>query len=171
MKEKEKTLINENLISSIKEDINKVLKQENSSQEIEIFDFIDEEDRVNDFVDTGFYSLNYIISKKIATGGYPVGRITEIFGDPSTGKTLLSILACLNAIKKGYITYYIDTEAAFDYDFAKMLASYFFEGQNPNDILKKILYTECDTIEELRNYIMGILDVTERKKIYKKLLL
>lgn len=41
------------------------------------------------FADTGSYGINFIICGRPLTGGMPGGRFTEIFGDPSTGKSII----------------------------------------------------------------------------------
>jgi recombination protein RecA len=54
--------------------------------------------------------------------GYPLGRITNIVGDKSTGKTLLAIEACVNFSRTypGKIRY-VEAEAAFDVAYAETL--------------------------------------------------
>jgi len=41
------------------------------------------------FADTGSYGINFIICGRPLTGGMPGGRFTEVFGDPSTGKSIV----------------------------------------------------------------------------------
>lgn len=56
-------------------------------------------------------------------GGWPVGRIVNLVGDKSTGKTLLGIEACVNFLrqyKQGRV-YYLEAEAAFDKHYAAAL--------------------------------------------------
>jgi len=56
-------------------------------------------------------------------GGWPIGRIANIVGDRSSGKTLLAIEACANFAKcapKGKI-WYRESEAAFDVEYAESL--------------------------------------------------
>lgn len=58
-----------------------------------------------------------------SNGAYPLGRMTNLIGDKSTGKTLLAIEACANfaaQFPKGHI-WYRETEAAFDQSYAKAL--------------------------------------------------
>ena len=56
-------------------------------------------------------------------GGYPLGRISNIVGDRSTGKTLLAIEASANFYRKfpNGIIYYREAEAAFDVTYAEAL--------------------------------------------------
>ena len=57
----------------------------------------------------------------LGVGGYPRGRIIEIFGPESSGKTTLAIHAMAEVQKKGGIAAIIDAEHAFDAYYAKSL--------------------------------------------------
>jgi len=57
----------------------------------------------------------------LGVGGYPKGRIVEIFGPESSGKTTLAIHAIAEAQKAGGIAAIIDAEHAFDPFYAKKL--------------------------------------------------
>ncbi len=57
----------------------------------------------------------------LGVGGYPKGRIVEIFGPESSGKTTLAIHAIAEAQKAGGIAAIIDAEHAFDAFYAKKL--------------------------------------------------
>ncbi len=57
----------------------------------------------------------------LGIGGYPKGRIIEIYGPESSGKTTLAIHAIAEAQKKGGIAAFIDAEHAFDSSYAKQL--------------------------------------------------
>jgi len=61
------------------------------------------------------------ISLDIATGimGYPCGRLIEIFGPESSGKTTLALHAIASVQQSGGIAAFIDTEHAFDMVYAK----------------------------------------------------
>ena len=65
----------------------------------------------------------------LGVGGYPKGRIIEIYGPESSGKTTLAIHAMAEAQKKGGIAAFIDAEHAFDPYYARNL------GVNINDLL------------------------------------
>jgi len=54
-------------------------------------------------------------------GGYPRGRVVEIFGPESSGKTTLAIHAIAQAQKAGGIAAFIDAEHAFDSSYAQKL--------------------------------------------------
>ena len=57
----------------------------------------------------------------IGIGGVPKGRITEIFGPESSGKTTLALHVCANAQKDGGIAAIVDAEHALDVEYAKKL--------------------------------------------------
>ena len=57
----------------------------------------------------------------LGVGGYPRGRVIEIFGPESSGKTTLTLHAMAEAQKKGGIAAFIDAEHAFDRFYAEKL--------------------------------------------------
>ncbi len=57
----------------------------------------------------------------LGVGGYPRGRVIEIFGPESSGKTTLALHAIAEAQKKGGIAAFIDAEHAFDRYYAQNL--------------------------------------------------
>lgn len=65
----------------------------------------------------------------LGVGGYPRGRVIEIFGPESSGKTTLAIHAIAEAQKAGGIAAFIDAEHAFDRFYAEKL------GVNTDDLL------------------------------------
>ncbi|MBP3590838.1 MAG: recombinase RecA, partial [Muribaculaceae bacterium] len=68
-------------------------------------------------IPTGSISLDHALG----VGGYPRGRIIEIYGPESSGKTTLAIHAIAEAQKKGGIAAIIDAEHAFDRFYAQQL--------------------------------------------------
>ena len=68
-------------------------------------------------IPTGSIALN----SALGVGGYPKGRIIEIYGPESSGKTTLAIHAIAEAQKQGGIAAFIDAEHAFDRFYAKSL--------------------------------------------------
>ncbi|MCR4922121.1 MAG: recombinase RecA [Bacteroidaceae bacterium] len=70
-----------------------------------------------DVIPTGSLALN----QALGVGGYPRGRIIEIFGPESSGKTTLAIHAIAEAQRLGGIAAYIDAEHAFDPVYAEKL--------------------------------------------------
>ncbi|MFH7308906.1 recombinase RecA [Weissella paramesenteroides] len=57
----------------------------------------------------------------LGIGGYPKGRVIEIYGPESSGKTTLALHAVAEAQKNGGIVAYIDAENAMDVEYAKAL--------------------------------------------------
>lgn len=57
----------------------------------------------------------------LGVGGYPRGRIIEIYGPESSGKTTLTLHAIAEAQKAGGIAAFIDAEHAFDRHYAAKL--------------------------------------------------
>lgn len=68
-------------------------------------------------IPTGSIGLN----AALGVGGYPRGRIIEIYGPESSGKTTLAIHAIAEAQKAGGIAAFIDAEHAFDRFYAEKL--------------------------------------------------
>ena len=76
-------------------------------------------------ISTGALSLDLAIG----VGGIPRGRVIEIYGPESSGKTTLSLSVIAEAQKKGGVAAFIDAEHAFDATYAKKL------GVNLDDLL------------------------------------
>ncbi len=70
-----------------------------------------------DAIPTGSIGLDIAMG----IGGYPRGRVIEIYGPESSGKTTLALHAIAEAQKKGGIAAFIDAEHAFDRFYAKNL--------------------------------------------------
>ncbi|OGQ38833.1 MAG: recombinase RecA [Deltaproteobacteria bacterium RIFCSPLOWO2_01_44_7] len=68
-------------------------------------------------ISTGSLSLDMAIG----VGGLPRGRVIEIFGPESSGKTTLALQVIAEAQKKGGIVAYVDAEHALDIDYARKL--------------------------------------------------
>ena len=78
-----------------------------------------------DAIPTGSVGLDTVLG----VGGYPRGRVVEIYGPESSGKTTLSIHAIAEVQKQGGIAAFIDAEHAFDSSYAVNL------GVNIDDLL------------------------------------
>ena len=65
----------------------------------------------------------------LGVGGFPKGRVVEIFGPESSGKTTIALHAIAQAQKAGGTAAFIDAEHAMDADYAKML------GVNTDELL------------------------------------
>ncbi len=78
-----------------------------------------------DVIPSGAFSLDLALG----VGGYPRGRVVEIYGPESSGKTTLMLHAIANAQKAGGLAAFIDAEHALDPGYAKKL------GVNLDDLL------------------------------------
>jgi len=61
------------------------------------------------------------LDEALGVGGYPRGRVVEIFGNESSGKTTLALHAIAEAQKAGGRAVFIDAEYAFDRDYASAI--------------------------------------------------
>ncbi len=78
-----------------------------------------------DAISTGALSLDFALG----VGGIPRGRVTEVFGPESSGKTTLALTVSANAQKLGGIVAFIDAEHALDPAYMRKL------GVNLDDLL------------------------------------
>jgi recombination protein RecA len=72
---------------------------------------------------------NILIDRALGVGGFPRGRVVEIFGPESSGKTTLTLTAVAQAQKRGGLAGFIDVEHALDPAYARKL------GVNLDDLL------------------------------------
>ena len=77
----------------------------------------DRQNQIIEVIPTGSIALDIALG----IGGLPRGRIVEIYGPESSGKTTLTLHAIANAQKAGGICAFIDAEHAFDAEYAKKL--------------------------------------------------
>ena len=93
---------------------------------------------VKEFVSTGSTMLDLAISNR-PNGGIAVGRITELNGLESSGKSLIGAHLLAETQKKGGVAVYIDTETAVSEDFLCVI------GVDIN----KMLYLHLETVEDI----------------------
>jgi protein RecA len=98
----------------------------------------DEEATVSQFLDTGFPPLNHALSGRF-DGGLPVGRVVEISGPPSAGKTAIATRAMAAAQQLGGIAGFADHERSFSVTLAPKL------GLNTKE---RFIYKKPETFEE-----------------------
>jgi len=100
-------------------------------------------------------SGSYLLNDALGVGGYPRGRIIEIFGAPSGGKSSISLMAVAEAQKAGGIAAFIDVEHCFSKAYATSLGVdvdnlYFVQpdfGEQALEILERLTSTnEFDII-------------------------
>src|SRR3981189_2840775 len=78
-----------------------------------------------DVIPTG----NILIDRALGVGGFPRGRVVEVFGPESSGKTTLTLTVIAQAQKRGGLAAFIDVETALDPQHPKKL------GVNLDDLL------------------------------------
>lgn len=94
---------------------------------------------VNRWISTGSKQLDYIIANR-SNGGLPEGRIIEIFGPPSIGKSHIAIQIARSCQSMGGICVYIDTENATSVENLALLGV---------DIKKRFVYVDTHCTEEV----------------------
>src|SRR4051812_49362770 len=72
---------------------------------------------------------NILIDRALGVGGFPRGRIVEVFGPESSGKTTLTLTVIAQAQRRGGLAAFIDVEHALDPTYARKL------GVNMDDLL------------------------------------
>jgi len=95
-----------------------------------------------DSIPTGSLSLDLALG----VGGVPRGRIIEVFGPESSGKTTLALHIVAEAQKKGGLCAFVDAEHALDPEYAKKL------GVKVNDLL----ISQPDTGEQALDIVEGL---------------
>ena len=94
---------------------------------------------VNRWISTGSMLLDYVCSNR-RDGGLPEGRIIEIFGPPSIGKSHIATQIARSTQKMGGIVVYIDTENATSVENLQMLGV---------DVSKRFVYVDTHCTEEV----------------------
>ena len=72
---------------------------------------------------------NILIDRALGVGGFPRGRVVEVFGPESSGKTTLTLTVIAQAQRRGGLAAFIDVEHALDPQYARKL------GVNLDDLL------------------------------------
>ena len=128
--------VNDILATTLADSLNKKFK------DTKVAYFLDGSDTtptdIKDFISTGSSMLDLAISNR-PDGGIAVGRITEINGLESSGKSLLGAHILAETQKKDGISVYIDTETSVSQDFLEVL------GVD----MGKMLYLHLETVEEI----------------------
>jgi len=129
--------VNDVLAKSLADSLNKKFKDTNK-----VAYFLDGSDTtptdIKEFISTGSSTLDLAISNR-PDGGIAVGRITEINGLESSGKSLLGAHILAETQKKDGVAVYIDTETSVSQEFMEVI------GLD----LNKMLYLHLETVEEI----------------------
>jgi len=107
---------------------------------------------VKDYISTGSTLLDYVISNR-RNGGVPCGKITELQGEESSGKSLVCAHLIAETQKKGGIAVYLDTENASNPDFMRRI------GVD----LEKLIYVQPGTIEKSFEIIENVISTLRAK--------
>ena len=103
-----------------------------------------------DAISTGSISLDLALG----VGGMPKGRVVEVYGPESGGKTTLALHVVAEAQKKGGLAAFIDAEHALDPEYSKKI------GVNINDLLISQPDTGEQALEILESLVKsGVVDV------------
>lgn len=111
---------------------------------------------VKRWIDTGSIQLNYAI-RNAAEGGYPEGRIIEISGAPSSGKSHLAYHAAAVAQKLGGLVVYVDTENSVPVQKLSDMGI---------DVKRRFVYCDSHMTEEVFSIIEST--ITKAKQIIEK---
>jgi len=126
------------------------MKKRNSGTKVG--SILDSSANVSDWVSTGDFMLDLILSNKI-DGGVPVGRMIEIAGGEGAGKTLLASYLMANTQKKGGIASYIDTEHAGSVQVM----------QKVGVDIEEMIYVQADSTEEVLQTIEEVVTKVHRE--------
>lgn len=110
---------------------------------------------VNYFIDTGNLALNYQSSGKFLKGGMPGGKLIEVYGPPSSSKSLLATNLLRGCQKAGGIPIIFDCENATNAEF--------MEKAGHLDSARVIRYTP-ETIERCFNLMCQVITAIRKQK-------
>lgn len=150
-KKEKKTIVKSNLSADDFDDdfSEQLIKEINSEAKVKIAYSLAGNNcptEISSYVSTGSDLLDYIVSNR-ENGGLAAGRLTEIVGEESTGKSLIAQHILANTQKQGGIAVYIDTENATSLELLAAL----------NVDIKKLVYLQPGCVEEVFDSIEKII--------------
>ena len=107
---------------------------------------------IKDWIDLGLPALNMIVSSRFDRG-VAAGRITQLYGESQSGKTLVALQAALNAQKKGYIVALMESE------FGETRESLLNRGLDKT----KTIMLPVKSLHSWHKCIKKIIDIKERR--------
>jgi|TARA_R110000824_G_scaffold179137_10_gene359276 recombination protein RecA len=110
---------------------------------------------VKEWIPTGSRWLDSIISKG-RVAGIPVGKVTEIAGLESTGKSYMAAQIAANAQKGGKLVVYFDSESAIDPSFLERTGC----------DLGRLMYVQASSVEFVLETIEELLAATDEKIVF-----
>lgn len=102
---------------------------------------------VTEWLSTGCLALDAIMG-----GGLPIGRVTEMYGENSSGKSLIATQVAALAQANGVTVGYVDTESAVSKEMMEILGVK----------LDELVYTSPDTVEEVFTFFQDMVDAKEK---------
>jgi len=116
---------------------------------------------VYDWISTGSTWLDSIICRG-KKAGIPIGKITELAGLTSTGKSYMAAQISGNAQKKGYNVYYFDSESAVSSEFLEKCGCTLKEEEGLGDFV----YIQAQNVEFVLETIEAVLGSGERNNLF-----
>ena len=110
---------------------------------------------VKEWIPTGSRWLDSIISKG-KVSGIPVGKVTEIAGLESTGKSYMAVQIAANAQKMGMMVVYFDSESAIDPSFIERAGCE----------LERLMYVQASSVEFVLETIEELLGATDEQMLF-----
>jgi len=110
-------------------------------------------EQISYFVDTGSLALNFICSGKFIKGGIPGGRITELYGPSSSGKSLIASNILFGCQKLGGVACILDCENATNAEF--------MEKTSRLNIDEVVRYTPMSLEQAFRKVLTATKDIRE----------
>ena len=111
--------------------------------------------QVKEWIPTGSRWLDSIICRG-RVAGIPVGKITELAGLESTGKSYMAAQVAANAQKQGKLVVYFDSESAIDPDFL----------ERSGCDLERLMYIQATSVEFVLETIEELLGATDEKLVF-----
>lgn len=103
---------------------------------------------VSDWLSSGCLPVDLITG-----GGFPVGRLTELYGDSATGKSLLATHAVVEAQARDWLTIFVDTESAVSEPLMRQV------GVDTD----RLLYMTPNTINDVFDTVEKVLDAKDKE--------
>jgi recombination protein RecA len=133
--------------------------EEEIAKELEAaFGASDDESTVSSFLDSGYPELNFALSSNWKNG-FPVGRLIEIAGPPSSGKTAIATAAMAAAQKQGGFAGFMDHERSFSLKLAPRLGL--------NVAPSRFMFKKPRTFEESITLCIRVAQHIRTKKLIK----
>ena len=118
---------------------------------------------VKKWIPTGSRWLDSIICKG-RYAGVPLGKVVEIAGEESTGKSYMAAQIAANAQRMGIDVVYFDSESAIDSQFLERVGCYL--GEDPPEDMGWFLYTQAHSVETVLETIEEMLGTNENSMLF-----